>query len=40
MRADANNLWQGADACIADLKSLGYDPWPWKSRSAREIGRV
>ena len=24
MRADANNLWQGADACIADLKSLSY----------------
>lgn len=24
VRADANNLWQSADACIADLGSLGY----------------
>jgi L-alanine-DL-glutamate epimerase-like enolase superfamily enzyme len=25
VRADANNLWKDADACIADLNSLGYE---------------
>jgi L-alanine-DL-glutamate epimerase-like enolase superfamily enzyme len=25
VRADANNLWKDADACIVDLNSLGYD---------------